>query len=88
MSKLVNLRKQIAAAIAEADSSYFFEDYNKQASAVLKVLEHSGYRYMPAEIDEAFFKEVADAMKMGKMTPEAHVKDVYFTIIRLLEKRG
>jgi sporulation-control protein spo0M len=88
MSSLKKLRTDIAGAIQKADSSYFFEDYNKQAQAVMKSIENSGFRLMPKDIEESFFKEVADAMRMGKMKPEEHVKDVYFTILRLLEKKG
>jgi len=37
----------IAKAIKEADSSYFFENYTKQANAVIKALRQSGYVIVP-----------------------------------------
>jgi len=88
MASIRKLRGEIAEAIQKADSSYFFEDYSKQAQAVMKIIENSGFRLMPKDIEDTFFKEVADAMRMGKMKPEEHVKDVYFTIMRLLEKKS
>src|SRR3546814_17816621 len=37
----------ISEAIKKADSSYFFENYNKQAAAVLAALKQHGYTIVP-----------------------------------------
>ena len=73
----------IENAIAKADSSYFFEDYTKQARAVQAALEKAGYAIMPREFDEAVWKQVADQMRTGRLKPEEHVKDVYQTVLRV-----
>jgi hypothetical protein len=75
----------IEAAIAAADTSYFFENYTKQAQAVLRALEKAGYALMPSDFDPETWKKVADQMRMGRLKPEEHVKDVYVTLQRVLK---
>ena len=77
--------KIIAKAIRSADGSYFFEDYEKQARAVLKALEADGYAVTRREADMALFKKVSDEMLTGKMKPEEHVKDVYQRVLTYLK---
>lgn len=77
--------KIIAKAIKKADSSYFFEDYDKQAKAVLKALEAEGYAVTRREADMELFKKVADEMATGRMKPEEHVQDVYRRVLSRLK---
>ncbi|OYW13996.1 MAG: hypothetical protein B7X02_01015 [Rhodospirillales bacterium 12-54-5] len=67
----------IAAAIQKADSSYFNENYTKQAQAAFAVIEKSGYALVPKELPHETWTKVADTMKTGRIRPEEHVKDVY-----------
>ena len=74
----------IENSIAKADSSYFFENYTKQAQAVLAALEKAGYVLLPKDLPEDLWKKAADQMRTGRVKPEEHVKDVYQTVTRLI----
>ena len=74
----------IQNAIAKADSSYFFEDYTKQAKAVLGALKAAGYTLVSTEHDEEVWKKVADQMRTGRLQPHVHTKDVVDTFFRVI----
>lgn len=82
MSK-AKLQKTVEDAIAKADSSYFFENYTKQAAAVLAAIDSAGFAIIPKDLPEDLWKQVADQMKTGRVKPEEHVKDVYQVALRL-----
>ena len=84
----MKMQQRIAKAIKRADSSYFFEDYSKQAKAVLHMLDKEGYQIIPKELDKALYKQISDEMRTGKMAPDEHIKDVYETMFRILKARG
>jgi hypothetical protein len=73
----------IASAIQKADTSYFNEDYTKQAQAVLAALEQAGYQLMPKEYPPETWAKAADAMKTGRVRPEEHVKNVYEVVLKV-----
>jgi hypothetical protein len=77
----------IEAAIAKADSSYFFENYTKQAQAVMAALEKAGFKIVPGEFSDEVWKQVADQMKTGRLRPDEHVKDVYQTALRIIAQQ-
>lgn len=77
----------IQDAIAKADSSYFFEDYTKQAKAVLAALKAAGYAVVPTEHDEEIWKKVADQMRTGRLQPHVHTKDVVDTFFRVIASK-
>ena len=81
----MGIKKDIAVAIQKADKSYFFENYDKQASAVIKALRQKGYAIMPIEPDEKTLKAVADHISTGKMRPEQHIKNVHQTLAKLMQ---
>lgn len=83
----MGIKKDIAVAIQKADKSYFFENYDKQAKAVLKALEKNGYAIMPIEPDEKTLKAVADNMSTGKMRPEQHIKNVHQALAKLMQNK-
>ncbi len=74
----------IQDAIAKADSSYFFEDYTKQAKAVLSALQAAGYKIIQGDHDEEVWKKVADQMRTGRLQPHVHTKDVVDTFFRVI----
>lgn len=76
---------KIASAIRAADSSYFNENYTKQATAALNALEKAGYKVVPSDYPKDIWQKAAEQMKTGKMPPDAHVKDVYETILRIAQ---
>jgi hypothetical protein len=75
------LRNAIASAIKKADSSYFFEDYSKQAGAVLKVLEKEGYALLPLEPNSDMIKSGLDSITSGSIKPEKLVTKIYAAMI-------
>jgi len=79
-----SLQSVIENAIAKADSSYFFEDYTKQARAVIAAMEKAGYTVIPTNFAEDTWQKAADQMKTGRLKPDAHVKDVWETVLRII----
>lgn len=77
----------IENAIAKADNSYFFENYTKQAQAVIAALQKAGFVILPHEFPDDTWKKVADQMRMGRLKPEEHVKDVYQTVQRVAAQK-
>ena len=84
MSK-AKLIDAMAAAIQKADASYFNEDYTKQARAALEALERAGYIIVQKDFPKDVWQKAADAMKTGQMKPDEHVKNVYETVLKLIE---
>jgi hypothetical protein len=83
MSK-AKLQTVIENAISKADSSYFFENYTKQAAAVIRAMEEAGFTITPREITDDIWLKAANEMRTGRIKPEEHVKDVYQVVQRLL----
>ena len=77
----------IATAIQKADSSYFFEDYTKQALAVLRALDASGYAIVPRKATDAMAEAAIEGMKYGNMKPEDHVKHVYQVMVHASKQK-
>lgn len=71
------LRTDIAKAIRSADSSYFWENYEKQAAAVLRAIEKAGYAVMPKEAPADIYQKVSGQIPTGRMRPEDLVKRIY-----------
>jgi len=80
-----SIQTVIENAIAKADNSYFFENYTKQAQAVIAALQKAGMVILPSEFPDETWKKVADNMRMGRLKPEEHVKDVYQTVQRVIK---
>jgi len=87
MSAQKQIKQTIAEAIKKADSSYFFEDYSKQAMAVMRAIEASGFVVVPKDLPDDLAKQVADNMRTGRIKPEDHVKSVLTLALELLKKR-
>ncbi len=82
MSK-AKIQTVIQNAIAKADTSYFNENYTKQAQAVMAALEGAGFTILPKELPSDLWERAANEMKTGRVKPEEHVKDVYLTVTRI-----
>jgi glucan-binding YG repeat protein len=74
----------LATAIQAADSSYFNENYTKQAQAALTALEKAGYAVLPKEFPDDTWEKAAGAMKTGRVKPAEHVKNVYETVLKVV----
>ncbi|MES2984316.1 MAG: hypothetical protein V4735_03910 [Pseudomonadota bacterium] len=77
------LQTVIENAIQKADASYFFEDYTKQAQAVLKAIDAAGFAITAKDMGDDIWTQVAKEMRTGRLRPEEHVKDVHQTILRI-----
>lgn len=82
----MSIKKNIAKAIRKADKSYFFEDYDKQAVAVIQMLKKDGYVIVPLEPSEETLRKAADTIATGKMRPEQHILNVHKTLANLLKQ--
>lgn len=81
------LTKLIAKTIKKADKSYFFEDYGKQAAAVVATLKKEGYVVVPKKASKEMCEFGADNMTTGRMKPEEHVGHVWRTMIEFATRR-
>ena len=59
----------IAHSIKNADKSYFFENYTKQASAVIRALENAGFQIVPEDPSLQMTKAGVEAITLGKNVP-------------------
>jgi hypothetical protein len=83
-----DIRQLIARAIKKSDKSYFFENYSKQARAVLKMLADEGYAIVPLEPDKKMIEQGVDQVLSGSVKPETHVLRVYRAMIAACDKGG
>lgn len=73
----MSLCNEIASTIQKADSSYFFENYTKQANAVIKMLESKGYVIIPKKPTEEMIAAGENGIRSGKVRPAEHVQHVF-----------
>lgn len=76
---LVNL---VAKTIKEADSSYFFEDYTKQAIAVINTISNAGYTLVPKDPSLKMIQAGVNAVMIGKTQPHELAKQIYSAMIK------
>lgn len=72
-----DVKLAVAKAIREADSSYFSEDYEKQANAALKAIDKEGFVLMPKEAPDDIYAQVSNLIPSGRIRPEDLVKTIY-----------
>ena len=82
MSK-AKIQTVIENAISKADSSYFFENYTKQAQAVLGALEKAGYAVVVKDMADDVWTQASNEIRTGRLRPDEHIKDVYQTVLRI-----
>lgn len=80
------IEETIATAIQKADSSYFFENYNKQAKAVLKALDQEGYKVVPKMASPKQIEAGTAAISRGRVRPQDLVHTIYAIMIAAGEK--
>jgi TRAP-type C4-dicarboxylate transport system substrate-binding protein len=81
MARPTRLSDTIAQAIHKADTRYFFEDYTKQADAVLKALKQAGMVVVPLEPTAEAIQAGKDALKYGAQRPGDMLKTLYQAMI-------
>lgn len=72
----------IARAIQKADRSYFFENYDKQARAVLSALKKEGYSVVPRDPDEDQIEAGKAVVTSGRVRPSDFVTAIYSAMVR------
>ena len=76
------LRCLIAKTIKDADSSYFWEDYSKQAAAVINAISAAGYVLVPYDPSLKMLQSGVNAVMIGKTQPHELARQIYNAMIR------
>ncbi len=76
----------IAKAIRDADTSWFNEDYTKQAQAVLSALRGHGLDICPREAPDGLVTFAVENMPFGRMKPEDLIRELYALLIQNARK--
>lgn len=75
------LADTIAHAIRKADRRYFFEDYTKQADAVLAALKQAGLVVVPLEPTPEIIEAGKNSLKYGTQRPGDMLRTLYQAMI-------
>jgi hypothetical protein len=78
---LAKLPEIIAAAIRDADKSFFNEDYMKQAGAVVTALRKAGFEIVPARPSDGLVDFACDNLPFGRLRQQDFVRDLYTTLV-------
>jgi hypothetical protein len=81
MDKL-SIRDHIARSIKEADNSYFFEDYTKQANYVLAKLNEFNLHIVPMEANDEMINAGKVVISYGATRPTDLVKNIYNSMVK------
>ena len=77
-----NIQDLIAQAICKADRRFFFENYDKQAAAVLETLSGAGLVIVPEQPTEAMTEAGVKAIRDGRTRPADLAADIYRAMSR------
>lgn len=83
---MAEIEDTIAKAIKKADNSYFFENYSKQAKAVLRMLDKEGYKVVPKRASEKQIEAGKAAISSGRVRPADFVHTIYAIMVAAGEK--
>lgn len=75
------IKTAIAQAIKKADRSWFNEDYDKQARAVLQALAREGYAVVPLDPSQEAIEAGKEAMQAGRYRPADVLKQLYRAMV-------
>ncbi|MEQ8602969.1 MAG: hypothetical protein RIB45_06590 [Marivibrio sp.] len=76
-----DIKTAIAQAIKKADKSWFNEDYDKQARAVLQALAKEGYAVVPRHPSDAAIEAGREAMQAGRYRPSEVLTQLYRAMV-------
>lgn len=76
------IKRAIAQAIKQADRSWFNEDYDRQAQAVVKALAARGFAIVPMAPEEAAIEAGKDAMSAGRHKQEQILAHLYAAMVK------
>jgi hypothetical protein len=80
------LRELIARTIKAADNSYFWEDYMKQADAVVRGLQAKGLAIVPIAPSLPMVQAGVHAVVIGKTKPQDLATQIYEGMIKAYQK--
>lgn len=86
MSNKNKIKTLIAHSIKNADKSYFFENYTKQASAVMRSLENAGYQIVPEDPSLYMTKAGVEAITLGKNKPQEMSAGIWRAMLMAAKK--
>lgn len=75
------LTEIIALAIKDEDTRYFWENYQKQAAAVLSSLEDEGYIIVPKKANKEMVEAGVEALKYGRQHKTLVIQNLYYAMI-------
>lgn len=83
------LGDRIARAIRRADNSYFFENYSKQADAVLDAISEAGFVLIHKEPTKQMIEAAGEALSYGVQSKNEMLREMYRVMIEqsLKQKR-
>jgi len=76
----------ISEAIKKADTSYFFENYTRQANAVLTALRQNGYVVVPYYPTVEMVKAAMDELQYGQNKFTNVVMPIYLAMMKSAPK--
>ena len=86
MKDVKELKSFIARTIKAADNSYFWEDYMKQATAVVNMLNSKGFVIVPKEPSLPMLQAGVKAVVIGKTKPQELADQIYQGMIKAYQK--
>lgn len=75
------LRQVIARAIKDADKSFFNENYDRQAGAVLTAINRAGYELVPLKPSPQLSEYINNNLPVGRHRPSELVGALYTLIV-------
>ncbi len=73
----------IARTIRTADTRYFFEDYTRQAEAVLQMLAQENLTIVPRSLTDEMVEQIKDQLPYGRQRPEDMLRSLWDVMIRV-----
>jgi hypothetical protein len=86
MKDTKELKAFIAKTIKAADNSYFWEDYMKQADAVVRALKAKGLAIVPTDPSLPMIQAGVHAVVIGKTKPQDLAIQIYQGMIKAYQK--
>ncbi|CAK0758373.1 conserved hypothetical protein [uncultured Gammaproteobacteria bacterium] len=76
----------VAEAIQKADSSYFNENYVKQANAAIQAIRKAGYEIVPVKPPEGLIAYIHENMPFGRLRPSELISQLYILMVNNVRK--
>ncbi len=80
------LEDLIAKAIKDADKSFFNENYNKQAKAVVAALKKAGYEVVPNRPPDGLVEWAKENIPFGRLRPADLISQMYSMMVENVKR--